>query len=199
MFSLWDIKGILNLLETLHTFGRDELAGVQEETEELIRDISRSLVSLYDIVTEVTRLKVEEFDEESFDEIYKYFYRFYLNPEDIYKARTHCSNLKRNVGRIKYKLALLPRTDIGKWNDVSMNIESNQDLDEEILRDYNRSIDSLKERLDEIHNKLSEGDCSAGTDIYRRLKDDLYSDIEQLRTAVSKMKAVAAHVREISG
>jgi hypothetical protein len=199
MFGLSDIAGILNLLERFLTFGRSDITGVQEETEELIRDISRSLVSLYDVVTEVTRLKVEEFNEEAFTEIYNYFYRFYLNPEDIDKARTHCSILKRNVGRITYKFALVSHTNIGKWNDVSMNIMSSQDLDEEILRDYNRSIDTLKEQLDEIQSKLVEGDFTAGSDVYRRLKDDLHSDIEQLRTGVSKMKEVAAHVREISG
>ena len=52
MFGLSDITGILNLLEKFLTFGRSEITGVQEETEELIRDISRSLVSLHDVVTD---------------------------------------------------------------------------------------------------------------------------------------------------
>ena len=199
MLELADVSGILRLLERLLTFGRSDIVQVESETDELIRDLSKSLVSLHDVVTQVTRLKPEEFNETAFGEICDYFKRFYLYPEDMDKARTHCSTLKRDVGRITYKLAQFLRTDIGQWEEVSRNIQSEQDLDQSMTKAYDASIEKLNEKLNEIQNNLANGDVATALDLYKRLKADLSADIGELRTGIETMKRVAVRIREVCG
>ena len=103
MFGMSDIAGILNLLDRFLTFGRSEVTGVQEETVELIHDISRSLVSLDGIVNEVTRLKVEEFSEADFNEIYDYFLKEVAKSGDITEMKT-CVKCHTPLGFRSYSM-----------------------------------------------------------------------------------------------
>lgn len=88
MLTLSDISGILRLLEKFLTFGRSEITDVQSETEELIDDLSRSLLSLYDMVSEVTRLDNEQFSQASFEKVRSYFDRF-LSSARRHRQSTH--------------------------------------------------------------------------------------------------------------
>ena len=199
MLGLGDISGIVRLLGRFLTLGRSDVAQVRSETDELIQDLSKSLVSLHDVVTQVTRLKPEEFNENAFVQVWDYFERFYLYPEALEQARTRCSILKRDVGRITHKLAQVLHTDLGKWEDVSRNIQSEQDLDESMTRLYEGSIAKLKARLKEIQQHLAKGNAAVAGDLYQRLRADLAPDIAELKTGIDTMRRAARHVREIAG
>lgn len=94
---------------------------------------------------------------------------------------------------------MLGHADLGKWTEVARSIETGEDLDETMVQEYGTSIQTLKEKLDQIQNKLAQGNLASGLELNRKLKEDLFEDLEQLRTGIAKMNEVAGHIREMSG
>jgi hypothetical protein len=68
--ELSSIVSIGKGLEWFLTLGRSELRQVRAEAEELLSDLRKSLVNLWDISTEVTRIEPSELTMQTFQPIY---------------------------------------------------------------------------------------------------------------------------------
>jgi hypothetical protein len=199
MFDLTSISNIIKSLNWILTLGKSDIVHVQKETDNLIRELSKSLTNLWDVTRELTKHSESDFTKERFDEAYDYFYSFYLGHENISTARTHCSTVQRDVGRIKFKIAKILHTDIGKWTDVDQKLSGIVDADDAILGDYDNCIDTLYNRVQVIRHHLDAGDVDSARQGYGSLKRDLENDIEQLRQGVATMEAAINHVRKFAG
>jgi hypothetical protein len=100
MLELGSVKTAIEGLMWLCTLGKSEVKSVKKEAAELIQDLSKSLTSLWDVTTQMTNIPANKFDKELFETRWDYFFRYYLGPENISKARTHCGNVTRDMDRI---------------------------------------------------------------------------------------------------
>ena len=199
MLNLISIKEIANAFKWILGIGKDDIKHVRDETEELLHHLSKSVKSLRQVVSEVTSLSESEFDDKRFSKIYDHFKLFYLYPEHQDKARTHCSDLQRDIGRIEHKLAHVLRTDLGKWKLAKNALGCIIDGDLAILESYSDCIKDLDSRLKRIQADLESGHESRARESYLQMKKDLSADIEELRSAIQIMREADAHIRTISG
>jgi len=197
MLDLASIKEIVATLSWLLTLGASEIKHVKFQTEELIHHLSASLVSLWDVTLQVTRLTEQDFSRQNFESISDYFFRFYLDPANISKARTHCGEVARDIDRILFKLTTILRTDIGKWDEAKKNFDKIVYDDGKILSSFQRSIDTLKAELEAVRDKLNAGDIDAAKHLYFGLKGKLTADITKMNASVKVMQQALEHVRRV--
>ena len=139
MLDLASIKEIAAALTWLLTLGASEIKHVKIQTEELIQHLSASLVNLWDVTLQVTRLTEQDFNRQNFEDVWNYFFRYYLDPENISKARTHCGEVARDIDRITFKLTTILRADIGKWSEAKEKFKQIVDEDGIILFSFQHS------------------------------------------------------------
>ena len=103
LLELGTVASIVKGLAWIHSFSADEITNVKKETEELLTDLSKSLVNLYDVVEKITNLskRLPQLSDQAYGEefrsVYAYCNRFYFDQNDISKARTHCGDVERDV------------------------------------------------------------------------------------------------------
>jgi soluble cytochrome b562 len=199
MLDLSSIKEIVSQLSWLLTLGASETKHVKTQLEELVHHLSASLVSLWDATCEITRLTEADFTKDRFEVVHDYFFSFYLAPGQISKARTHCAEVKRDIQRIKFKLARILHTDVGKWADAEERFRRIVDEDGIILSSYQHCMDELKRHLDTIHDSLKQGNLDAAKRDYFSLKNSLRDDIAEMDQGVKTMEATLEHIRGIIG
>jgi hypothetical protein len=180
MIDLTVAREIAKVLKWLLGLKPEQISSIKIETRELINDLSKSLQSLWDVTREIARLTQQEFNAETYSKVHDYFFSFYLAPEHIANARTHCTTVERTVDRILFKLEHFLHTDIGRWAEVRYQINQIVGTDSDILGGYDRSIQSLKVELDAIKDKLDRGENADAWASYSNLKDQLSSDIGSL-------------------
>lgn len=199
MLDLFGVQKTITALDWILSLGKSELIYVQSQTTSLIHELSMSLTSLWEITSDISSIPKAEFNAERFGAIYDYFYTFYLSNDNIASARTHCSNVVREVKRIKFKLGKLLHTDLGRWQEADQKLDLMQLTDGLILKEYDACLSNLYSRLQDIRFDIENNDIASGLQAYLSLKQDLEVDIEQLRLGVKKMEAALNHVQTITG
>jgi len=199
MLDLTIIRTLADVLKWFSTLGQHDLMGLKENVRELIGHLSASIVSLWDVTKEVTRLSKGQFTRESYDDVYDYFTTYYLQPGAISQARTHCQVVERDLKRIKFKVARILHTDAGKWAEAEQQFEAIAHGDLDVLQGYEQALGELKRHLDKIKMDLDAGRISEAETAYFDLKGKLRADVLQMREGVNKMNEAYAHVEGISG
>jgi DNA repair exonuclease SbcCD ATPase subunit len=199
MIDLTIVKTITGALDWLLTLGARDVKHVKEQIKELISHLSASAVSLWDATKEISRLQENQFNKQSFIDVYDYFTGFYFAPEHISAARTHCTVVARDLERIKFKLAKILRTDLGKWKEADTQFQAIIDADEEILKTYQTSIEELKTHLDQIKADFDARRPAAAKKSYFGLKEKVRSDLNAMKKTLSKIEAAYNHIERIAG
>jgi hypothetical protein len=213
MLELKSVEGIVNALAWISSLGLSEVKGVKTDVEELISELSKSLVNLWEVVKTVTAIDDGEFTKEKFEGIYDYFINFYVGDWNISKARTHCGNVERTADRIKFKFVKVLHTDIGKWNEADEKLQLIVDRDGQILHEYDASISKIDSSLREIKDLLEEENSSVSQRKYfglkknpsvsqRKyfgLKKEMEDDIRQLKNGINAMEQAYNHINQILG
>lgn len=199
MLELKSVQEIVGALKWLSTLGLSELKDVKTDVTDLIAELSKSLTNLWEVVTQTTKIKKKKFGKESFDDVYDYFLTFYSGDWNISPARTHCGNVERTVGRIKFKLAKILHTDLGKWSEVDEKLKDIVNQDSDILYDYDQSIRKLDSEMKKIKALLDDGKRSKAKVRYYELKANLESDIRLLRNGIKNMEKALDRVNKVAG
>lgn len=190
--------GIGKSLEWFLTLGRSELRQVRGDAEELLNDARKSLVSLWDVATEVTRIDPDDLTKQNFKAVYEYFTQFYLNPENISAARTHCGYVKRDVQRLTFKLGKLLNTDLGRWKEAETHLNDIIVNDPVFIGSYDRSITEIHEHLQAINESFRAGDVPKARKQYATMCKSLRPDIMQLKELVTTMEKANQHLWSIT-
>ena len=198
-YELQSLGEILKTLKWLSTLGLSELKDVKMDVIDLISELSKSLTSLWEVVTQATNIKKKKFGKESFGTAYDYFLGFYAGDWNISPARTHCGNVERAVGRIKFKVGKILHTDLGKWNEVDEKLKEIVDGDGVILYEYDQSIKNLDSEMNQIKTLLDKDKDSEAKTRYYDLKAKLESDIRFLRKGIKRMEMAIDHVNKVAG
>ena len=192
------IVGIAKALEWFLTLGRSELRQVRADAEELLGDLRKSLVNLWDVATEATRPDPSELTMQTFQPVYDYFTRFYLNPENISAARTHCGYVERDIERLTFKLGTLLHTDLGSWSDAKMHLSDVIVNDVVLITFYDRSINEIHEHLQAIDSAFRAGDVATARTKYAAMRQSLRPDILQLEKFVAAMEKANQHLWSVT-
>ena len=202
MLDLEMMTTIIGAITWLHSFGKGDIAKVKQETEELLVDLSKSLVNMHDLATSIAGLcrRVPSLSDhdfvEAFQDIKVYAEQFYFNDKSIRSARTRCGDVARDIERIKFKLVTILRSDLGKWKEVDEHFRLIVDEDDLILQDYKNNIDLLKDRLSDVEKLILDGKVDQARLRFEELGKDLNADCICLRKGVDEMEAAFSLVRE---
>lgn len=199
MLESGTVLEIIKALKWISTLGYSDIREAKNDVAELVSELSKSLVNLWDVVCHVTRIKEDEFSIESFSAVYDYFVEFYLGTGNLMPARTYCGNVRRTVGRIKFKFAKFLHTDLGKWDEVDEALKKIVKGDGEILDEYEASIRKLDYELKEIKGLLEKKEVEAGRSKYFGLKSDLENDLRLLKSGTEEMNRALDHINALAG
>lgn len=199
MLELASIAEITKTLKWIITLSASEIKDIKNNVNELIADLSESLVSLWDVVSEVTNINDDEFTKDSFDVMYDYFFKFYLGDWNIKRARTHCSKVNRTTGKIKFKVSKFLHTDLGKWDEMDEKLKLITMIDDNILDEYDKSIKKIDTELKNVKRLLEENNLESANQAYRSIKTGLEKDLYTLRSGVTIMEEALDHVSNVSG
>jgi hypothetical protein len=199
MMDLIGIEGIGKALEWFVTLGRSELRQVRGDAEELLGDLRKSLVNLWDVATEVTRPEPSDLTMQTFQPVYDYFTRFYLNPENISAARTHCGYVERDIDRLTFKLGTLLHSDLGRWSEAKMHLSDVIANDVVLVTAYDRSIAEIHQHLQAIDIALRAGDVATARTTYAAMRKSLRPDIQKIEKFVAAMEKANQHLWSVTG
>jgi len=187
-------EGAAKTFAWLLTLGKSELKAVRTDVEELINDLRKSLVSLYDLAKVITDLPPNKLNARTFAPVYDYVNRFYLNPENLSAARTHCGYVERDVNRIMFKLGSLLHSDLGKWKDVYQHVGDIVGADGAIIDTLERTIADIRRKLDGVNRLINIGDLPAARKEYSALSTSLKPDVVKLGEHIDTMDKTNRHI-----
>jgi hypothetical protein len=196
--DLISITGIAKALEWFVMLGRRELRQVRGDAEELLGDLRKSLVNLWDVATEVTRLDPSNLTMQTFQPVYDYFTRFYLDPKSISAARTHCAYVERDIDRLTFKLGKLLHSDLGRWSDAKKHLNDVIVNDVVLITSYDRSIAEIHKHLQAIDAAFQTGDVAKARTTYAAMRESLRPDILQLNKVVAAMEKANQHLWSVT-
>jgi len=198
MLDLTTARPIVEGLNWMITLGSSEIKNVKVEMRELLGHLSKSLLSLWDVTQQVSSLSDEHFAN-GFESVYTYFKRFYYDPENLERARTHCTDVSRDVDRITFKLSMLFRTNLGKWSDAEECLRLCLLGDASYIEEYNKNFETLNRELSTVHALVREGKEEEAEQAYRGLRQRLCDDMDHLNAYIKRLREADDHIRRIVG
>jgi hypothetical protein len=112
-------------------------------------------------------------------------------------ARTHCSDIRRDVRRISFKAAKLLRTELGQWKNIDQSFAQLLDADRTFLKDFAESLRRIDLELDAIYGLVDNKKLADAQQRYAGLKKALREDVEALRTVTDRLKEAEDHIRDV--
>jgi len=187
-------EGAAKTFTWLLTLGKSELRAVRRDVEELINDLRKSMLSLYDVAKVITDLDSNQVDAKTFQPVYDYVNRFYLYPENLSAARTHCGYVERDVARIMFKLGGLLHSDIGRWNEAYNYVGMIVGADGAIVDTLEQTIAAIRTQLDQVNTLIKAKDLAAACKAYGDLAESLKPDVVALSQHVDSMDKANRHL-----
>jgi hypothetical protein len=175
-----------------------DVRNVKDATQQLLSHLSLSLVRLAEVTKGVSKLSDKDF-RNGFGDVCHFFREFYYNPEPFETVRIHCTDLKREVGLIQFKLSRVLRTDLGKWNEAETALQLALLEDASYQQEYRQNFETLNTRLKEIEALLKGGKKADALKAYKTLTKGLTSDLDYLNEHIKKARDADTRFREIVG
>jgi hypothetical protein len=141
-------------------------------------------------------MKPQDFTEESFLPIYFHCINNYTSPDAARRARSHCTDIQRDVARINFKLTKILRTEIGSWKSLDKAFKKVADADEDFLDQFEKDMSQVDKELTEIVNLLRENPQEAWRK-YEQLRATLLTDLAGMRKDFNNMRQAEDHIRRV--
>jgi hypothetical protein len=106
MLELAAIEAIGKGIVWLKNLSDEEVRSVKDQTRELLHDLSRGLMILYDVTSTVSGLNDDQFNKGEFSLVFNNFKKIYYDNEYYANANTRCSDLERDVESISLRISL---------------------------------------------------------------------------------------------
>lgn len=187
------IGGALGWLLTL---GASDTKAVRQEMEDLLVHCTSTLKSLVELCDALNSLTDENFDVESFRQVYYHCQFNYTMPEAAVKARTHCTDIERDIERITFKITKLMRTELGRWADVDKGFGELRDADLSFLDRFEEDMKRVNDGLKQV-NELISKDKDVAWIQFENLRDPLLEGMKRLSQEIDTMQRAQDHVRRL--
>lgn len=194
-----DLSGAKELakgLQWLSSLGESDTKKVRDELQDLLLHCSQTLKSFVQLAEVLYEIKKEAFNTESFLDVFFHCSANYTSPEGARKARSHCTDIQRDIQRIKFKLAKVLRSELGQWSSVDEDFSKLVDADEDFLDSFETDMERVQRELEQIL-ELIESDTESAWERYESLRTSLIKSVSGLRKELRTMERAENHIRRM--
>ncbi len=177
--------------------GKAETEQIKGEIEDLLNHSSQSFKSLIELTDTVQHIPQAQFNQQTFGPIANHCRWFFTSPDAAQKARTHCTDIHRDIGRINFKMAKVLRTEGGDWKGISGAFSPLLDADRSFLNQYSEELERIGKELDAIDGLLQKGDAEPAWRMYTALRDSLLTSKRSLSDEIALMQKAQTHIHEL--
>ncbi|MFZ5508906.1 MAG: hypothetical protein ACOZCP_02510 [Pseudomonadota bacterium] len=197
MVDLGWFKEFLNPFGWFLSLGKADAQHVKDEIQDLLQHSSQSLRSLIELSETLEEIPLDQFTEERFWPIANHCYWFFTSPDAAHRARTHCTDIQRDVARIEFKMTKLLRTEDRNWKGIDDAFRTLMDADHSFLKQYEAELARIGAELDAIGRLLGEGGRQQAWDKYNDLRASLTSSRQAFSKEIARMQAAQTHVHRL--
>ena len=167
------LKELLEPLDWFLSIGKGDVENVKTEISDLLQHSSQSLKSLLELYTVLEDLSRSDFTQQTFGPIANHCLWFFTSPDSIQRTRTHCTDIKRDVARIKFKMAKILRTENQDWKGIDKAFNRLMDADHYYQHLYENELHRIGYELTEIGELLSKDTIDSAYNQYVELRSSL--------------------------
>jgi hypothetical protein len=151
---------------------------------------------MLEVVESIDRFKFdpENFDESSFDELYRKCRRYYLIPEEKEKLQKQCKAVFSQAETIQSKLQQILQVEnvnIQKLNGLLSGMKNGK---VRYVNFIDENIRNLKASLELTRDHLDKGDFPAASLCFNQLKSKMSKDLEALNDVRKAMDDANNHI-----
>jgi len=191
------LKVLSNPLDWFLSIGKGDVEHVKAEIADLLQHSSQSLKSLLELYTVLEDIPRSNFSQQTFGPIANHCLWFFTSPDAVQRARTHCTDIKRDVARIKFKMAKILRTENLDWKGIDKAFNRLMDADHYYQHLYEMELHRIGHELSEINKSSSEDAVDSAYNQYVELRKSLTKSCDALSNEISKMQTAQTHVHEL--
>ncbi len=177
--------------------GKADTEHIKGEIEDLLNHSSQSLKSLIELTDTVQDIPQAQFNQQTFGPVANHCRWFFTSPDAAQKARTHCTDIGRDIGTINFKMAKILRTEGGDWNGISAAFSALLDADKDFLNQYSEELERIGKELDDLGELLHRGDAEPAWKRYTALRDSLLTSKRSLSDEIALMQKAQTHIHEL--
>ena len=197
MVDLGWFREFLNPFGWFLSLGKADTEHVKEEIMDLLQHCSQSLRSLIALSDTLEEMPLEQFTQERFWPISNHCFWFFTSPDAAQKARTHCTDIQRDIARIEFKMAKVLRTEDRNWKGINDAFGSLMDADLSFLEQYEAELARTGEELETIGKLLNDGKKQQAWEKYSELRASLITSRQTFSNEISRMQAAQTHVHKL--
>ena len=195
MSSIVDhLKVLLSSLDWFLSIGKGDVEHIKGEIADLLQHSSQSLKSLLEMSDILEDIPMGDFSQQTFGPIANHCLWFFTSPHAAQQARTHCTDIQRDVARIKFKMAKILRTENQDWKGIDDAFRRLMDADHYYLHHYEMELGRIGSELSDIGNLLDKGKTKEAWQRYVDLRKSLTHSRKSLSREIAKMQQAQTHV-----
>ena len=207
-----NFKKALEALSWFTTLGANDTKHVRDEILDLLHHSSKSLKTLNDLAETLEPVIRKNFNKEFFRSIYFHCLNNFTNPEAAKQARTHCTDIARDINRISFKISKFFRTE-RDFSFTTKNVQDSppepfknideafqmlMDGDKEFLIEFEKELNRIGNELQETFNLLFKTEqVDEAWEKYDKLSKSILDERQNLKKEIEKMEKAENHIRRI--
>jgi len=194
---MFDPVGFQELARPLYwfmTLGKPETKQMRDELLDLLHHTGESIRSLVRLDQHLFSVNESDF-QDSFRDIFNECRLSYTAGDAPDKARSHCTDIRRDLKRISFKAAKLFRTELGKWSEVNRAFDRLVYADIDFLAGFADALKRLEAELEEVSRLLTGGDSDQAWQKYEALRQSVRRDVTALTNEIDALRAAEDHIR----
>ena len=196
MIDLTKLPDLLSPFGWLARLGKDDADHVKTEIADLLQHSSQSLRTLIELDETLVDVSVEDFASK-FWPIANHCFWFFTSPDAAQKARTHCTDIQRDVARINFKMAKVLRTEGLDWLGISQAFANLLNADQNYLFEYEAELTRLGTELRAIEQLVSAKEIQRAWEQYQALRTSIQTSRRKLSDQIALMQKAQTNVHAL--
>jgi hypothetical protein len=197
MIDLTKLPDLLNPVGWLSRLGKGDTDHVTTEIADLLQHSSQSLRTLIELDDTLADVPLQEFAPGKFWSIANHCFLFFTSPDAVQKARTHCTDIQRDVARINFKMAKVLRTEGLDWKGINQAFAELLDADREFLFAYEEELTRLGAELQAIGQVLNGGDTQRAWNQYQALRTSIQTSRQALSNQIALIQKAQTNIHSL--
>lgn len=190
-------KEFLNPFSWFLSLGKGDTDHIKSEVADLLLHSSQSLKSLLELSQTLEDIPRSDFSKARFGPIANHCWWFFTTDRGIQQARTHCTDIQRDVARINFKMAKILRTENQSWKGINDAFGRIMDADRVFLHDYEVELSRIGSELSAIDELLQKGATDAAWQRYGDLRSSLTQSRQSLSNEIAQMQKAQIHIHAL--
>ena len=185
-----------NAVKWLANFGKDDLRDVKLEINSLLNELWATYRADTELRRQITSLKDDEF-KDHFSAYYHHWTDHYFDSEDFSRTRTHCGEIRRRVGSLKFKLVRRGRANLGAWAELDNHFSNLMNVDDFLTEEFENRLKNIQEQIDVVyhlyddHKKTREDKLAA----FRALKSKIKAEEQSFKNDINAMEQATKNIK----